>query len=180
MKLLWGSHEQLLEVHIFYLSYRISNVCIIQTHRLMKSPLPGSSWEKPSQSCFKALLAQLWPVVGHRGPQLFTINHVKNFIRNWESVLQCVTERSRKDTVSPGFSLWLLQKPLKYKTEDLRTATIPWFLHYPNWKNFWAGTCEKLQLHCPSVGAPTQAAHCGFESNLNFWLHGLVHAQVWT
>lgn len=79
----------------------------------MKILLHGSSWEKNLQSLnIKALLAQLCPVVSHRDSQLFKNNHVTNFISNWESLLQCVKEKRRKDNAPLGFPLQILQKTI--------------------------------------------------------------------
>lgn len=54
--------------------------------------------EKSLQIIAIKALAQLFSAVSHRDSQLFKVNHVKNFIRNWGSLLQCMKEIRRKDT----------------------------------------------------------------------------------
>lgn len=65
-------------------------------------------------------------------------------------------ETSRKDIVPLGFPLLLLQKPHQYKTEGLRTSTIPWFHHYPNWNNFGQGLVRNVNSIC-HLCVPVQA-----------------------
>lgn len=50
--------------------------------------------EKSLQSIAIKALAQLFPMVSHRDWQLFKINHVKNFVRNWGSLLQCMKKKA--------------------------------------------------------------------------------------
>lgn len=144
-KLFWESHKDILEIHIFQLSYsRFKSM--LQRPKAWQKYLHLHLGEKNLQGLdVKALLAQLCPVVSHRDSQLFKINHAKNFIRNWESLLPCVKETGRKVHV------WAFPYCF-YESHSNTRLQVPKFYHslisaLPYLGQLWAGTCEKCELH---------------------------------